>query len=218
MSVDGDELVEQRRELAPARSAFCASLLARAGSSCTSRNTPSTPAPTPARASGFDVLGQAGGHAVAAARQLQAVRDVEHHRHPEAAHHRERPHVHDQVVVAERESPFGHEHAFVAGGADLLDGVTHVERRQKLALLQVDDLPGLRGRDDEVGLARQERGNLQDVRDFRRLRRLPGLMDVRQDRHPDLAAHPIERRKPGLDAQAAIGGRATCGWPCRRRP
>ena len=106
----------------------------------------------------------------------------------EAAHHRKRAHVDDEVVVAEREAALGHEHALVAGRAHLVDRVPHVERRQELALLEVDDPAGLRGRDDEVGLPREERRNLQDVGDLGGLRRLPGLVDVGQDRHADVVA------------------------------
>ena len=64
----------------PSGRALAASLLARGGSSWTSMKTPSTPAATPARASGAMYCGEADGHAVAGAGQLQAVRDVEHDR------------------------------------------------------------------------------------------------------------------------------------------
>ena len=75
-----------------------------AGSSCTSRNTPSTPAATPADASGSMYSRQARRDAVAAARQLQAVRHVEDDRPAELPHHRKRAHVDDEVVVAEARS------------------------------------------------------------------------------------------------------------------
>ena len=81
--------VEQPRAAASRRSsasAFCASLFARAGSSWISRNTPSTPAATPAGASGSMYSRLAGRHAVAGARQLQAVRHVEDDRVAELAH------------------------------------------------------------------------------------------------------------------------------------
>ena len=63
----------------------------------------------------LDVLRQAGRDAVAAARQLQAVRDVEHHRHALLAHDRERAHVDDEVVVAEARAALGDDDARVAG-------------------------------------------------------------------------------------------------------
>ncbi len=87
--------------------ALAASLLARRGSSWTSMKMPSTPAATPARASGAMYSRQAGGHAVAGAGQLQAVGHVEDDRVAELAHHRQAAHVDDQVVVAERRAALG---------------------------------------------------------------------------------------------------------------
>ena len=63
----------------------------------------------------LDELGLAGGDAVAGARQLQAVGHVVDHGISEAAQHRQRPHVHDEVVVAERGAALGQDHAIVAG-------------------------------------------------------------------------------------------------------
>ena len=97
-----DQPPQQRLEARRDRSALAASLLARAGSSCTSMNTPSTPAATPACASGSMYSARPAGDAVAGAGQLQAVRDVEDDRVAERAQHREGAHVDDQVVVAER--------------------------------------------------------------------------------------------------------------------
>src|SRR5688572_30739494 len=45
----------------------------------------------------LDVFGQAGSHAITRARELQAVRDVEHHRVAEGAQHRERARIDHQV-------------------------------------------------------------------------------------------------------------------------
>ena len=53
-------------------------------------------------------------------------------------------------------------------GGDLLDRVPHVERREELSLLDVDDAPGAGRGDEQVGLPRQERRNLQDVGDLGR--------------------------------------------------
>ena len=48
--------------------------------------------------------------------------------------------------------------------------------------------PVLRGRDDQVGLPRQERGNLQHVGDLGDRRGLIGLVNVGQDRHAQRAS------------------------------
>ena len=111
---------------------------------------------------------QAGGDAVAAARQLQAVRDVEHDRHALRAHHRKRAHVDDEVVVAEAGAALGDEHARVAGVDHLGDRVLHVVGREELTLLDVDDPAGLGRGDEQIGLPAEERGNLQHVGDLAR--------------------------------------------------
>src|SRR5688572_27240993 len=62
----------------------------------------------------LDVFGKAGADAVAPAGQLQAVRHVEHHGIAEAAQHRERARVDDEIVIAERRPALGDEHVAVA--------------------------------------------------------------------------------------------------------
>src|SRR5687768_3266661 len=83
----------------------------------------------------LDVFGEAGGHPVARAGQLQAVRDVEHHGVAKRAQHRERARIDHEIVVAERYSALGDEDVAVAGVGDLCDHMFHVVRRQELALL-----------------------------------------------------------------------------------
>ncbi len=78
---------------------------------------------------------------------------------PCRAHHRERAHVDDEVVVAEARAALGDDHARVAGIDDLRDGVAHVVGREELALLDVHDAPGPRGRDEQVGLAERNAGS-----------------------------------------------------------
>ncbi len=83
-----------------------------------------------------------------------------------AAHDGERAHVDDEVVVAEAGAALGEGDAGVAGVADLLDGVAHVEGGDELALLDVDGAAGFGGGDEEVGLAAEEGGDLEDVDGF----------------------------------------------------
>ena len=91
----------------------------------------------------------------------------------------------------------------VAGAGELGDHVRHVPRREELALLHVDGAAGLRRPRPEIGLAAEERRDLQHVdrlRDARALRRprarrsapaAPALADLRKDRQrrvePDAA-------------------------------
>ena len=78
-------------------------------------NTPSTPAATPAEASGSMNSAWPLGDAVAAAGQLQAVRHVVDDRVPERSQDRKGAHVDDEVVVAEAEPALGDDDAWVAG-------------------------------------------------------------------------------------------------------
>ena len=59
--------------------------------------------------------------------------------------------------------------------------------RQELTLLDVDGAPGLGRRDEQVGLAAQEGGNLQHVGDLGGGRGLRRLVDVGEHGHADAA-------------------------------
>ncbi len=98
----------------------------RSGSSCISMKSASTPKATAARASALHVAALAAGAVAGAARELDRVGGVEHHRVAELAHDRESAHVHHEVVVAERRAALGEEQGVVAGGHDLVDHVLHV--------------------------------------------------------------------------------------------
>ena len=109
-----------------------------------------------------DELGLAAGDSVACRRGLDGVGAVEDDR-GEAAHDGERAHVDDEVVVAEAGAALSQRNPWVAALANLLDGVAHVEGGDKLAFLDVDGTAGFGGGDEEVGLAAEEGGDLEDV-------------------------------------------------------
>jgi hypothetical protein len=68
--------------------------------------------------------------------------------------------------------------------------VFHVLRREELALLDVHHAPGLGGSDDQVGLAGEERGNLQHVGHGADGRACLGVVDVGQHGHTERVASP----------------------------
>ena len=140
-----------------------------------------------------------------AARPLHRVRRVHHHRIAELAHDEKRAHVGDEVVVAEAGAPLAEDYAPVAGRLDLPHHLRHVLRRHELALLDVHDRAGLAGGDDEVGLPREERRDLQHVAHLRDDPALPRLVDVGKHRDVELRAYLGEYLKPLLDAGAAVG-------------
>ncbi len=85
----------------------------------------------------------------------------------EGSHDGERAHVDDEVVVAEAGAALGEGDTGTAGFTDFFDGVAHVVRGDELALLDVDGavagLGGFGGGDEEIGLAAEEGGDLEDV-------------------------------------------------------
>ena len=105
-------------------------------------NTPATPTATAARASTGTNSRCPPEALPLPARQLHRMRRIEHHRAAGAAHHRQRAHVGDQVVVAEGEAALADHDVLVAGGARLVHHVLHFPGRQELALLDVDRLAG----------------------------------------------------------------------------
>src|SRR6185369_15332818 len=98
----------------------------------------------------LDVLGEPGGDAVAGARQLQTVRDVEYHRIAKLAQHRKRAHIHHEIVVTEADPALGDENRFVTFGRNLRDDVSHVARSEELSLLDVDGLVRPGGGDEKI--------------------------------------------------------------------
>ena len=185
------------------RSAFCASLFARGGLFVDLEEQGVDPARRPRRGERLDVLGPARGHPVAGPGALQAVGDVEHHGDAQGPELGERPEVNDQVVIAEADPALGDEHPPVAGPRDLGDGVAHVRGGEELALLEVYGAAGAGGGGDQVGLAREERGDLEDVRHLRRRVHLRRLVDVGQDRHPVRLLHRPQHPQARLEAGAA---------------
>src|SRR5678815_4270084 len=82
------------------------------------------------------------------------------------AHNGERSHIDDQIVVAEAGAALGEKNFVVTCLAALRDRMLHVPRGDELTFLDIDGAPAERGRNDEVRLAAQERGDLQNVNDF----------------------------------------------------
>ena len=198
-----------RKALGPSESAC-------SGRSCTSTKMPSTPAATAARASGLDELRLAAGGRARAAGQLHAVGGVEDHRPAGIAHDLQAAHVHHQVVVAEGRAALGQHHLAVAGGGHLLRGAADIVRRHELALLDVDDAAGAAGGQQQVRLAAEERGDLQDVRHLGRRFGLRRLVDVGEDGKA-LGLHAGQDAQAFAQARTAISAARWCGWPCRRR-
>jgi hypothetical protein len=127
-----------------------------------------------------DELGLAAGDSVSGGGRLDGMRAVEDDGR-ERSHDRERPHVYDEIVIAEAGAALGEEDAVVPGGGDLFDGVLHVLGRDELSLLHVDGTAGFSGGDEQVGLATEEGGDLEDVAGFCDGSAMVGLVHVGED-------------------------------------
>ena len=91
---------------------------------------------------------------------------------------------------------------------DLGDDIGHVPGREELPLLDVDDLAGRGGRQQQIGLPAQERRDLQHVHRLRHLGALRGLMHVGQHRQAERGADLGEDRQRLRKPDAARGRRA----------
>src|SRR6185312_13310828 len=119
------------------------------------------------------------------------------------AEYRERAHVGDEVVIAEREAALAHEDRLVAGRARFLDDVPHLPRREELALFDVHGLPLSCDTQDEIRLSAQERRRLQHIDDRRGIGERGVLVHVREHGHPEIAFDALENLESGIEPRAA---------------
>ena len=139
-------------------------------------------------------------------RELNGVSDIVDDGTAEFGEDGKGAHVDDEVIVAEACATFGEDDFGVAGGSDFFGNVAHVPGRKELSLLYVDDATGFGGGDEEIGLAREEGGDLQDVRNFGGGSGLGGVVDVGEDREMQIGFDFSE------DAQAFGQSRAAKGF------
>ena len=102
-------------------------------------------------------------------------------------------HVDHQPPVAEGGAALGHHGRRAARVGDLLDDVGHIPRREELPLLDVDRLARARSGHEEVRLAAEEGGDLEEVDHLRDGRALLGEVDIGHHRHADLG---LDFREP----------------------
>src|SRR5262249_24587429 len=115
-------------------------------------------------------------------RQLHGMGRVENNRKTASSQNGNRAHVSHQVVVTKSGATFSYQESTASCLFCLCCHLAHFLRGEKLSLLNIDDFAGANGCDDEVGLAAQKSGNLQDVLDFSSGLGLRFGMDIRQDR------------------------------------
>ena len=107
-------------------------------------------------------------------------------------------------MVAERRPTLREEDPAIADREDLVDDVPHVAGGEELALLHVHRLSRPGRRDDEVGLAAEERGDLDHVENLGGGLDLGDLVDVREHRDPERGAHLSEDAESLGEARPAV--------------
>lgn len=93
-----------------------------------------------------------------------------------------RAHINDQIVVTEGSATLRENNVAIAAGSDFFRDVSHIPRRKKLRLLDIDDASGFRRGKKQIRLPRKKSRNLQDVCDLRGRSGLSSLVNVDQDR------------------------------------
>jgi hypothetical protein len=153
----------------------------------------------------LDVLPLASRPVSLPAGQLDGMSRVEDHRIAERAHDRQAAEIDDQIVVTKAGAALGQQEVLGARRADLLHHVHHVARGHELALLDVHRPAAPRARHDEIGLAAEERGNLEHVEHLRGRPHLGDRVHVGQDREPGLLLDLLQDSQPLGETGAAVG-------------
>ena len=98
------------------------------------------------------------GLVAATARELHRMRCVEEHGPPGPAQQRNRPHVGDEVVVAEGRTPFGQEELAAAGLRGLPGHLFHLSGGKELSLFKVHNPAGADGGSNQIVLIGNDGG------------------------------------------------------------
>src|SRR6266550_7081423 len=142
----------------------------------------------------------------ALARLLDRVRGVEDDgRVTRGAEPWKAAHVDDEVAVAEECAALGDGDFRRAAGTHFLDGAAHLLRRHPLAFLDVHRPARLARGDQQIRLATEERGDLENVGHACGQGDMGGFVDVGEDRKTGGVADLLQRAEPGLETGPARG-------------
>ena len=116
---------------------------------------------------------------------------------------REIAHVHHEIAVPEERPALGDGDLGRAAGPDLLDGAAHAVGGHPLPLLHVHRPARSSDGHQEIRLAAEECGDLEDVGNLRGGRHLVRLVNVRENRQPGGAADLREGTEAPLEPGSA---------------
>src|SRR6185503_8274841 len=117
--------------------------------------------------------------------------------------YRKGAHVDDEIVIAKAHTPFGQQDLVATRCSGFVDDVTSIGGRKELSLLDVYRAAGFRGRQNQVGLTRQEGGDLEDVGDLGNRFDLGNVVYVREHRYAHLVLHALQDFKSGFHPETA---------------
>ena len=106
---------------------------------------------------------------------------IEYNRVAPALHNRQSAQVADGRIIPKGSTPLAEQKAGVPGSAQFSGNVLHIPGGQELTLFDVHGAAGLRGGNQQVGLAREKGGNLEHIHNFRHLAALLGQVHIGQD-------------------------------------
>ena len=138
------------------------------------------------------------------ARLLHRMGRVEHHRIACLTHHRQRPHVADQCVIAKARPAFRQQDAVIARRGDLLRHCRHVPGRKELALFHIDDSPRPPRGQQQVRLAAKKGRNLQNIHRLRGCLHLTRIMYVSQHRTTKLRSYLSQDRQSRINPHSTL--------------
>jgi hypothetical protein len=135
---------------------------------------------------------------------LHGMGRVVHDRHAgRLAHAGEAAHVDHEVAIPEERAPLGERHIRAATGAYLLHRAEHGLGLHPLPLLHVHRPPRTTRREEQIGLAAEERRDLEDIYDLCDCRRMGRLVDVGEERQAARGTGGLERAEALLETRAA---------------
>lgn len=114
-------------------------------------------------------------------------------------------HVADEVVIAEGGAAVGEDDPLVARSDEFFNDVFHVPGGEELPFLDVDGGRSLGGSEEEVGLAAEKGGNLDDVAERAGAYGLFGSVDVGEDGETEFGADALENGEAEFKARSAKG-------------
>ena len=132
---------------------------------------------------------------------------VENHRIATSGllHHPQPQHVHHQVVITEVGTALAQDQLIVAALLELVGDVLHLARAQELRLLDVDDVAGAGHGLHQIGLARQEGGQLDDIHHLGNRLGLMHFVQIRDDRHAEGRLELLEDLHPLFQTRTPVG-------------